>query len=99
MDQFKKELEEFLESEINDYSLAFEIGPIDDDIIEVTTWRYGDNEKCIHEKTKNSTYWRWNKSEKCLEIEMSEDSWEKTYHYDWQVKYFWIMVAPYLFRV
>lgn len=100
MSEFLKKLTEFLDSEINDYSLAYEIGPIDDDgTIEVTTWRYGDNKNIIHEKTKNSTYWRWNNDNKSIEIEMGEDSWYEVKYYDWQVKYFWMMVAPYLFRM
>lgn len=102
MEDFVSELKEFLDSETKDYSLAYEISPVDDDgVIEVVTWRYGDNEKCIHENTKNSTYWRWDAINKRLEMEVGEDSdrWEYVCFFDWQVKYFWMMVSPYLFSV
>ncbi len=101
MEDFKNELEEFFENEVNDYSLSFEIGEIDDDeIIEVVTWRYGDSEKDVREDTKNSTYWKWDSINKRLLMEFGEDSdaWEYVCSHDWQVKYFWMMVSPYLFK-
>ena len=96
-----RKLIEFLDSETDGYSLAYNFSPVDDDgLIEVCTWRYGDNERCIHEKTKNSTYWRYNTEEQDLEMEMGEDtdSWQTIVGYDWRVKYFWMMVSPYLFK-
>lgn len=98
--RFVRKLTEFLDSETDDYSLAYEISPIDDDgVVEVLTWVYGDNKEIIKEETKNSTYWKFEDNE--LKIEMGEDtdSWEAVADYNWTVKYFWMMVSPYLFRV
>ena len=98
---FVSKLLSFIDSELDGYSLSYYIGPIDDDgVIEVTTWRYGDNESRIHEDTKNSTYWKWCPYEHDLKMEVGEDTdrWETVVSYDWRVKYFWMMVSPYLFK-
>ena len=101
VEDFKSELTEFLDNETSDYSIGYEMSEVDDDgVIEVVTWRYGDTEKDIKEDTKNSTYWRWDSVNKLLNMELGEDTdnWEYVCHYDWQVKYFWMMVSPYLFK-
>ncbi len=98
---FVEELTRFMDSETDGYSLGYHISEIDDDGgIEVVTWRHGDTEKEVKEDSKNSTYWRWDPINKSLMIEVGEDTdvWEVVCYYDWTVKYFWMMVAGYLFN-
>ncbi len=91
MKTFEKKLEEFLESELNDYGLEYEIFEIEDGIIDVDIWNIN------KENATASTRWRWKEH---LEVEMISDLdvWEEVDYYSSKVKYFWMLISPKVFR-
>lgn len=91
-DKFVKRLEEYLNSECDDYGLQYE-WEWDEDCqwCEVTLSRDHNPERI---KTIN---FRYNEEKDDLQIELSEDSFYTTREFDPSVKYFWMLVAPALF--
>lgn len=90
---FKQEIKEFLDSEIWDYSLIYEI--------EDNWW---DDEMGYYNITIKDRYWEkliWNGTVSFsitrddednfeLSVELWEDSWEKVETFDRTIKYFWM---------
>lgn len=92
-DKFVKRLEEYLDSECDDYGLSYK-WEWDEDYqwCEVTISREHTNDN--HLKILN---FRYIEEKDDLEIELSEDSFYTTREFDQTVKYFWMLVAPALF--
>lgn len=87
--KFAKRLEEYLSSECGDYDLEYSL-EWDEDM------RYC---KATIERNGKSCdlCFRYNEEEDYLSIELSEDSFYKTEEFNHTVKYFWMLVSPYLF--
>ena len=91
-ENFEKRLKEYLDSECDDYDMAYFIDK--DDTSEF--W-------CQVQVFRNdnwTTKWvnfKYDETKDVLLIELSEDSFYETKEYDYSVKYFWMLVAPALF--
>lgn len=90
--KFSKRLEEFLDSECDDYGLQYE-WEWDDDCqwCDVTITKEHDTNKL------KTVHFRYDENENDLMIELTEDSFYRVREFDQTVKYFWFLVAPALF--
>jgi hypothetical protein len=88
---FSELLNEYLDSECEDYSMSYKSEWSEDMNCCIVTIKcnYNDNYKDVN--------FRFNDDKKQLSIELSEDSWYETSEYEYTVKYFWMLVAPALF--
>ncbi len=85
----EEKLKNFLNNECNDFDLEYEIEWVED---------YDNFEAVVsREDKKVSVFFKYNENTKNLSIELSEDSYYVTEHFDWTVKYFWMLIAPALF--
>lgn len=90
--KFKERLEEYLDSECDDYGLSYKWEWCEDmGYCEVEIKR--DNRD---EYTKQ-LYFKYNEDKDDLSIELSEDSFYTTREFDSTVKYFWMLIAPAIF--
>ena len=80
--QFLTELMEFLENELGDYDLAWDFA-IDEDVVTVTVTGTHHTGEVLFRREGG-----------LLEVEIYEDTWMVVVHYDWRVKYFWMVLAP-----
>lgn len=93
-EMFKKELDDFLKSECDDYGISYEYSEEDEEIfggfcyLGVEISRY-DNEAYAS--------FRYDMESGKLGIDMYDDNWENIARYDSSVRYFWIYAAPALF--
>lgn len=88
-------LENFLNSELDDYGLSWEYAERDDDEkkYEIRIILNGE-EKCVESfKIDETSNYRCNKYD-ALFNEMGDDYWQEINEYDYCVKYFWMKVAP-----
>jgi len=88
-DKFTKRLNEYLDSECDDYDLEY-------------SWEWVDDTGCCEVEVKNRDNFkmlnfRYDKNNDDLLIELSEDSFYITREFDQTVKYFWMLIAPTLF--
>lgn len=83
---FRKELQEFLDSEATDYFMFYTDIKYHRLEASVTIFR---NDRSIDLEFRYS--------ENDLQLYMSEDHWETVEYYSYTVKYFWMLVAPVLF--
>ena len=84
-----EKLKEYLDSECSDYDMSYEVEYDESNEQYVATISRFD--KCV------DIIFRINKNQN-LKIELSPDSWYETEEFEWTVKYFWMLVAPKLFR-
>ena len=88
---FKKRLEEFLDSECEEYGLIY-------------TWKWIDECDFCEVELENNTdfnftlFFKYNEENDDLLINTYEDVYEIVREFDWRVKYFWILVSPKLFN-
>lgn len=88
-DKFTKRLNEYLDSECDDYDMTY-------------SWEWNDDAQLCEVDINRGKYskrlfFRYNKDKDDLLIELSEDSFYTTREFDSSVKYFWMLVAPTLF--
>ena len=89
--KFVSRLEEYLNSECEDYGMLF-------------SWKWNEDTECIEVEIKEDRSgnikelnFRYDIEKDDLSIELSEDSFYITREFDWTVKYFWMLVSPTLF--
>lgn len=98
--RFRTALTNFLDSEATDYFMGYEIlGDTYDELSfpSVTVKIFIDNESCVVFEEFAWTTHCCNQTGDSLCLEMGEDHWEHVCEYSWEVKYFWMKVAPHLF--
>lgn len=90
--KFAELLKEYLDSECDDYGLSY-------------TWNWNEDTECCEvtvkqEHTGHSAEvdFRFDESKESLTIELSEDCYHETHHYDQTVKYFWMLISPSIFK-
>lgn len=92
--KFTERLNKYLDSECSDFDMYYNY-ELDEDssCCEVTVYRddYTENRITIN--------FRYNESRDDLSIELSEGSFYTTREFDYTVKYFWMLVTPWLFPI
>jgi len=89
--KFVEKLTEYLDSECSDYDMSYNYEWCQDSEsceVDISNDR-ADLKACLR--------FRYNEEKDELLIELSEDAWYETEHFNWTVKYFWMLVAPKLF--
>ena len=81
--EFVPKLEEFLDSECDDYGIDYQY--------ELEN-NYASVDLSLHGEVKTTVYFKHENRQ--LYINMGEDSWYKVDFFDRTVKYFWVKVAP-----
>jgi hypothetical protein len=91
--KFSDRLNEFLETECDDYGISF-------------TWEENPDINCVVATIRRGignfkvdVNFRYEEKTDTLLIELSEDNYCEVCEYEYSVKYFWMAVAPYLFPV
>lgn len=86
-----EKLTEYLDSECSDYGMSYNYEWIEDcGFYEVEILReHSDLTACVR--------FKYNDDKDELLIELTEDSWCVSEHFEWTVKYFWMIVSPQLF--
>ena len=87
--KFTKRLEQYLESECDDYDMSY-------------SWEWcEDTQNCEVEIKRNDLVkhlnFRYDSKKDDLSIELCEDSFYTTREFDYSVKYFWMLISPTLF--
>lgn len=83
--KYKDRLIEFLDSELDDYGMTYEIS--EDEISE----EYEYYSVKVKIRTDNPMWeLRIRLSKKTIEVDLYEDNWEEVEDFDWTIKYFWM---------
>lgn len=89
--KFIEKLTEYLDSECGDYGMSYDYEWCgDSEQMEVTVKNY-------HSDKVKYLQFRFDEEKNELLIQLTEDCWYRTEHFDETVKYFWMLVAPALF--
>lgn len=91
--EFRERLEEFLNSECDDYGLQYSYEYDEENEscdVEITS-DYNSNSKCL--------VFNYDEKKDDLTLELVEGSFYKVREFDYTVKYFWLLVAPAMFPV